>query len=78
MQEKELVVKDSVNDKAYRAKLKLTDEGVKAAEFVCMRAIMVVAEVGKEMSDDDRKIFYASLNMIAANLQILSKEGIPQ
>ncbi len=78
MQEKGLVVKDNINDKVYRAKLKLTEEGVKAAEFVCQRAMMAVAAVGKEMSDEDRKIFYASLNMIAANLRTLSKEGIPQ
>lgn len=78
MQDKGLVVKDSMNDKGYRVKLKLTDEGVKAAEFVCQRAMTAVAAVGKEMSDEDRKVFYASLNMIAANLRILSKEGIPQ
>lgn len=78
MQEKGLVVRVSENDKAYRAKLKLTDEGIKAAEFVCKRAKAAVAAVGKEMSDEDRKIFYASLNMIASNLRILSKEGIPQ
>ncbi len=78
MEEKSLVVRVSDNDKAYRAKLKLTDEGMRAAEFVCKQATAAVAEVGKVMNDDERRVFYELINMIADKLQILSKEGIPQ
>lgn len=78
MEEKGLVMRVSENGKAYRAKLILTEEGVKAADFVCRRARTAVMEVGKELTDEDRRIFYATLNMFASNLKTLSKEGIPQ
>jgi len=33
---------------------------------------------GAGLSDETREIFYAALEQITANLQVLSKEGLPQ
>jgi len=61
----------------YRAPLQLTETGWQAAAHVCERAGIAVECAGKELSDTQREIFYAALESIAANLQTLSKEGIP-
>ena len=68
-----LVIKEGVN---YRALLKLTDEGKKIAEQVNEKARLAVEFGGRGLSDEDRDIFYKSLELIVVNLQILSKEGI--
>ena len=60
----------------YRALLKLTDEGNRAADFVCNRAEIAVRDAGKGLSDEAREIFYTSLETIASNLQLICKEGI--
>ncbi len=77
MEEKGLIFRELRANSLYRAKLKLTDEGKKAASFVCERASVAVSATGGEISDDDRKILYNSLELIMKKLQIISKEGIP-
>lgn len=78
MEEKGLVRRESDNDRLYNARVTLTDEGRAAAEHVCRRAKAAVLAVGSEMSESDRATLYAALDCIAAKLQTLSKEGIPQ
>ena len=68
--------KDS--DSSYRAILTLTDSGKEAAAFVSNRATAAVELAGKGLSDPDRKIFYATLDLIATNLQAICQEGIPE
>lgn len=63
---------------AYRARLVLTEQGLDAADFVACRAEVAVLEAGKGLSDRDRAIFYEALSLISSNLQILSKEGLPE
>ena len=74
MEEKGLVCREG----GYRAPLQLTDAGKEAAAHVCQRVEIAVECAGKDLSDEHREIFYAALESIAANLQTLSKEGIPQ
>lgn len=62
----------------YRALLKLTDEGKAAARHVQERAALAVELAGAGLSDADREVFYRALELITANLQTLSKEGLPQ
>lgn len=62
----------------YRARLALTEEGQLAADHVCERARVAVDSAGKDISPDDRGIFYAALESVAANLQTMSREGIPE
>lgn len=78
MEKKGLVIKEGVNQNLYRALLKLTNEGKEAAEQVKVRASIAVEEAGKELTDENRKIFYDSLENITARLQELSEAGLPQ
>lgn len=77
METRGFVVRESAGDSRYRARIRLTGEGMCAAEYVRNRAEIAVQEVGRDLSEEDRKIFYAALESIAARLQIISKEGIP-
>lgn len=75
MEEKGLIRREGSQ---YRAKLVLTPEGQKAAVFVCERAVIAVAEAGKDLTDEDRVVLYSSLKQIGSRLQKLSKEGLPE
>lgn len=78
MEQKGLVQKQSVGGNMYRALLKLTEEGKAAARHVQERAAIAVELAGAGLSDTDREAFYRALELITANLQTLSKEGLPQ
>ena len=78
MQEKGLVTRDIENARAYNALIRLTDEGRKAAEHVCLKARAAVKAVGSVMSDEERRVLYSLLDTIAGELQKLSDEGIPE
>ena len=78
MEEKGLVLRETVNGNAYRAKLKLTPMGKKAAEQVGKRA-QTAAELGGDgISDQQRSELYEMLERIAKNLRNISEEGLPQ
>ena len=62
----------------YRAVLRLTPEGQQAAEQVCGRAAVAVELAGKGFSSEERATFYQVLETVTANLQNLSKEGLPE
>lgn len=78
LEKKGLVRKEAVGDNLYRAKLLLTDDGKLAAEHVQGRAALAVELAGSGMTDAERETFYRCLEQITANLQTLSKEGLPQ
>lgn len=78
MEGKGLVRREGTGDRAYRAALYLTEEGERAAHFVCERAKVAVLKAGEGLSDEDRQMFYAALTLIATNLQAICKEGIPE
>ena len=75
MEKKGLVIRDGSH---YRTKLFLTPAGKEAAQFVCKRAVVAVQEAGKGLSDEERQVFYAVLDRFVADLQALSKIGLPQ
>lgn len=75
MEEKGLVRREGA---AYRALLKLTEEGHKAAEHVEKRAAKAVELGGKGMTEEKRETFYQVLELIAENLQTISEEGLPK
>lgn len=64
-------------DTPYRARLRLTEEGKRVAEFVNKRAEAAVAAVGKDLTEERRRAVYEALDLIAENLEIVSREGIP-
>lgn len=78
LEKKDLVRKEAVGGNLYRAKLLLTDDGKMAAEHVQDRAALAVELAGSGMTDAERETFYRCLEQITANLQTLSKEGLPQ
>ncbi len=77
MIDKDLVVRKSETETIYRAKLFLTQKGADLADFVAERAAAAVEAVGNELTDEERKLFYSTLDFIAGKLQVISKQGIP-
>ena len=77
MENKGLVTKAGIHQNLYRGVFRLTDEGQAAAEHVRKRASLAVELAGKDLTDENRAIFYESLESIASNLRELSKDGIP-
>lgn len=77
MEKRGLVRRERVGGNLYRARLLLTEEGKQAAEHVRQRAALAVELAGEGLSDGDREIFYSALELITANLQTLSKNGLP-
>lgn len=78
MLEKGLIERETVGERVYRGKLRLTDEGKRVAKYTCEKALVAVMEVGKEMTEEERAIFYDTLDRLSAKLQTLADEGIPQ
>jgi len=76
MEKKGLVTRSS--GAAYRALLKLTDEGRAAAEHVRDRAKLAVDLTGGGITDEHRRILYETLEVIADNLRELSESGLPR
>lgn len=78
MENKGLIRRESDKSNMYRAKLVLTEEGNKAADYVCERAEKAVLAAGKGLDEEDRRIFYGVLAIFEANLRRISREGIPE
>lgn len=77
MQENELICRTEGGSNGYRGKLKLTEKGRKIAERVCENARIAVMTVGQEMTEEERKIFYDTLERISTRLGELARDGIP-
>ena len=75
---KGLVRKEMIGGKFYRAKLLLTEEGKRVAEYVRQQAATAVelAEIG--LPEEERDVFYRCLERITSNLRVLSEGGLPQ
>ena len=73
-----LVYREEVNHNQYRALVKLTEDGKKAAAWLRDRADMAVELGGRGISKEKRDVFYEVLELIAYNLQTLSQEGLPE
>jgi len=72
------VTKERVGRNLYRANIRLTDVGQTAADYIAGRADLAVQMGGQGISDQERAVFYNTLEKIAANLQEVSKDGLPQ
>lgn len=78
MEKKGLVTRESVHQNMYRGVIKLTEEGKKATQHVRQRASLAVELAGKDLTDENRVIFYEALESIVMNLREISKEGLPK
>lgn len=76
MEKKGLVVREQENGNGYRAKIRLTEEGRKATYELRERIKLAVEKGGSGLSDEEREHFYYALQVIAKNLQAISKEGL--
>ncbi len=74
LEKKELVRKEG----GYGGTVQLTEAGLQAARQVRSRVCRAVEEAGKDLSAEEREIFYKALGSITENLQRLTCEGIPQ
>ena len=62
-------------DNPYRAKLKLTDTGVAAAQSIREIAAGIFDRVGGELTPENREIFYKTLATVSSNLEEYCKKG---
>ena len=76
MEEANLIKK--IGESSYRAKLILTEKGKKTADFVMLRARQAVMEIGGELSENERSVFYDVLNRISKKLELLSINGFTE
>lgn len=76
LEEKGMLVRDSVGGIRYRAQLKLTELGKAAADHVQQRAQRAVEEASAGLSDQQRVTMYAALDLIAGNLHTICIEGL--
>lgn len=78
LEDKGIVIKEGVHQNLYRGVYKLTDLGMEAAEHVHRRASLAVELAGKDLTDENRAVFYTALESITDNLRSLTKEGMPK
>ena len=78
MEEKGIVVKESVYQNRYGGVFTLTEKGKAAATQLEKRVALAVELAGKDLSDEKRTAFYEALESISENLRILSRDGIPE
>ena len=78
LEKKGLITRENTGPNSYRALIKLTDEGKKAAQHIAKRVDIAVELGGKGIGEKEREIFYSCLEKIAANLREISKEGLPE
>lgn len=78
MEQNGFVKKEGVHQNCYRGVFKLTEKGKNAANNLKNRVDLAVELAGKDLSNEEREIFYRSLESISGNLRILSKEGLPE
>lgn len=78
LERRALVTREMANDTAYRALIKLTEEGKSAARYVCDKVKAAVEIAGKGLNDQDRLVFYANLRRIADNLRSIGETGLPE
>lgn len=78
MESKGLLIRQGNHDNQYRAKLFLTVAGKNAADYVCRKAIAAVEIAGQGLNDETRTLLYRSLRDIAAQIQIIARDGLPE
>lgn len=76
LEQAEMIIRSTEDGKRYRVGLRLTEKGAEIAERVKKLAALAVEQAGSGLTDENRTVFYASLNLIADNLRRISRDGI--
>ena len=63
----------SESKKRYNAPFVLTERGTRAGKRIADKIVAVLDEISTGISDEDRAIFYRSLNIISENLDKVAK-----
>ena len=74
LEKKGLVIRETPGGNAYRALIKLTNEGKKAAEEIVKRVDFAVKLGGEGVCEKDRETFFSCLEVVATNLKNYSKK----
>ena len=70
------ITKDGSGANRYRGNLRLTPEGQAVAQELSHRAERAVEQAGEGLTEENRTIFYESLDTITKNLRRISQEGL--
>ncbi len=73
LKEKNYILADDKGDKKYRIIYKITEAGKNVYEKINSTIVSIVEKVGDGLSDEERCIFYKSLDIIVSNLQSFYK-----
>ena len=76
LEDKGLVTKDGIGANRYRGCLRLTPEGQAVAKELSLRAELAVEQAGVGLTEENRTIFYESLDTITKNLRRICQEGL--
>lgn len=76
LEERGLMIKEHVNQNRYRAKIKLTEDGLALAEQINTAAKRAVEYGGNGLTEEERKVFYKALSLISENLKKLDQIGL--
>ena len=63
----------SESKKRYNAPFKLTEKGERAGKRITEKITAVLDEISSGISDEDRAVFYRSLNVISENIEKTAK-----
>ncbi len=77
LETKELVFKTSEYQNLYGGSFKLTAMGQTAADEVRSKASRAVEIAGRDLTEEQRTIFYLALDCIVMRLREMSEKGIP-
>lgn len=61
------------NKKRYNSPFELTERGMRAGKRIADKISEVLDEISTGISDEDRKVFYRSLNIISENIDTVAK-----
>lgn len=64
------------NTKRYKSPLILTEKGNNVARQIVAKVNRVLDDVGANLKDEEREIFYRSLNLISDNLEQVAKHNL--
>lgn len=67
------IVCKSQTKKRYNAPFELTERGMRAGKRIADKIASVLEEISTGISDNDREIFYRSLNIISENIDKVAK-----
>ena len=76
LEDRGLVTKDGIGSNRYRGCLRLTPEGQAVAKELSQRAELAVEQAGAGLTEENRGIFYESLDTITKNLRRICQEGL--